>query len=245
MKTLSAAERLIVAADFKPAAPQGAQWARGEVLKLADSLADTGVCLKVNSVLRACGYSLIQEIQSRGLRVFADLKLYDIPETLATDGAFLREAKPAILTTVCSAGVLALSALQRELPETEVLGVTVLTSLKDEDTRAMFVCTTQEAVARFAEVAKAAEIDGLVCSPAEAEFLKAKYGVLLSTNTPAIRPAWAVVKGDDQNPDRVMTPEKAIRAGADRIIIGRPIVQADDRRAAVERTLEEITAATS
>lgn len=253
MKTLTPAERLIVAADFKPGMvyplSPGQNNCRKAIMKkvldLADSLKGTGVYLKVNSALRACGYDLIEEIQSRGLRVFADLKLFDIGETLSTDGAFLKEAKPELLTTVCVAGVTAMQALKAELPETEVLGVTVLTSLKDADTQAMFTCSTEEAVMRFAQVAADAKIDGLISSPKEAEVLRAKFGMVLSLNTPAIRPTWAIVPGDDQNPERIMTPAKAIKAGADRIVVGRPIVKAEKPYDAVMRTIEEIASVTA
>jgi orotidine-5'-phosphate decarboxylase len=243
MQKLTPPERLIVAADFKPIAPNGCEWVKSQVLDLAGSLAGTGVYLKVNSALRACGYDLIGEIQSRGLRVFADLKLFDIGETLSTDGVLLREFKPELLTTVCVAGVSAMQALKAELPNTEVLGVTVLTSLKDADTQAMFTCTTEEAVMRFAQVAAEAKIDGLISSPMEAEMLRERFGVVLSLNTPAIRPAWAIVPGDDQNPDRIMTPAKAIKAGANRIVVGRPITKASNPYDAVMRTIDEIAAA--
>jgi orotidine-5'-phosphate decarboxylase len=216
---------------------------KAQVLALADSLHGTGVYLKVNSALRACGYDLIGEIRARGLRVFADLKLYDIGETLSTDGVLLREAKPELLTTVCTAGVTAMQMLKAELPDTEVLGVTVLTSLKDADTQAMFTCSTEDAVMRFAQVAADAKIDGLISSAKEAAVLRAKFGLVLSLNTPAIRPTWAIVPGDDQNPERIMTPAKAIKAGADRIVVGRPIVKAEDPYEAVLRTIDEIAMA--
>lgn len=252
MKTLTPAERLIVAADFKlgevyplsPADRNCRNKIRDRVLSLADSLRYTGVCLKINSALRAVGYDLIDEIHLRGLRVFADLKLIDIGETLSTDGAFLKEAKPELLTTMCVSGITAMRALKAELPGTEVLGVTVLTSLKDADTQAMFTCSTEEAVIRFAQVAADAEIDGLISSPREVEVLRAKFGMVLSLNTPAIRPTWAIVPGDDQNPERIMTPAKAIKAGADRIVVGRPIVRAQNPHDAVMRTIEEIASAT-
>ncbi|MBU2103947.1 orotidine-5'-phosphate decarboxylase [Patescibacteria group bacterium] len=244
-RTLAPAERLIVAADFKPPAGNGRHWVESRVLSLADSLKGTGVYLKLNSALRACGYDLIREIQMRDLRVFADLKLIDISETLSTDGVLLREAKPELLTTMCVSGLTAMQALKAELPDTEVLGVTVLTSLKDADTQAMFTCQTEEAVMRFAEVAAQANIDGLISSPKEVEMLRAKFGVVLSLNTPAIRPTWAIVPGDDQNPDRIMTPAKAIKAGADRIVVGRPIVGDKNPYDAVMRTIEEIAMATS
>ncbi|MEN9562417.1 MAG: orotidine 5-phosphate decarboxylase [Chloroflexota bacterium] len=257
MKTLTPAERLIVAADFRPKdsrlyIPTDGRkdhWreeVRGKVLAFADSLNGTGVYLKVNSALRAVGYDLIDEIHSCGLRVFADLKLFDIGNTLADDGVLLEEAKPEILTTVCTAGVAAMQALKAQLSHTEVLGITVLTSLKDSDTKAMFTCSTEEAVMRFAQVAADAKIHGLISSPKEVEVLRAKFGVVLSLNTPAIRPKWAVVPGDDQNPERSMTAAEAIKAGADRIVVGRPITkppQGMSSRDAVMRTIEEISSA--
>ena len=251
-KTLTPAERLIVAADFKPSiisvggpGPNSRDWVRSQVLALADSLKGTGVCLKVNSALRACGYNLIGEIHSQGLRVFADLKLYDIGETLSTDGIPLSEAKPELLTTVCGAGVTAMQALKAELANTEVLGVTVLTSLKEGDTQAMYGCSIEEAVMRFAHAAADAEIDGLISSPKQAMKLRATFGDMFTLNTPAIRPMWAIVPGDDQNPEEIMTPAKAIKAGADRIVVGRPITKAKNPYDAVMRTIEEIASATS
>ena len=242
-KILKPEERLIVAADFKPTAPNGRHWVREQVLALAQSLNGTGVCLKLNTVLRACGYNLIHEVQMCGLRVFADLKLFDIGETLGTDGSLLVAAKPEMLTTVCSAGVAAMQSLKAELPGTEVLGVTVLTSLKDADTQTMFNCSVDEAVLRFAQVAADAKIDGLISSPKEAKMLRGTFGDIFSLNTPAIRPVWSIVDADDQSPGRVMTPAEAIQAGADRIIVGRPIVRAANPRDAVMRTIDEIASA--
>ena len=145
---------------------------KAQVLALADSLKGTRVYLKVNSALRVCGYELIDEIRSRGLRVFADLKLYDIGETLSTDGVLLREAKPELLTTVCLAGVTAMQALKAELPDTEVLGVTVLTSLKLADTEEMFRATVEASVMKFALLAETAGLDGLICAPTDIGFIR-------------------------------------------------------------------------
>lgn len=240
---LTPADRLIIAADFKPSAGTGRAGVRSQVLRLADNLNGLGIILKVNSALRACGYGLIDEIHSRGLRVFADLKLNDIPETLSTDGEMLREANPAIVTAMCSTGEKGLLALKEALPQTEILGVTVLTSLTDADSHALFTCQISTAVSRLANIAAQVGLGGLISSPDKADILRDKYGLLLSINTPGIRPEWALVKGDDQNPQRVMTPARAIAQGADRIVIGRPVVKADNPREAAERTLEEIATA--
>jgi orotidine-5'-phosphate decarboxylase len=242
-QTLTPAERLIVAADFKPTAPDGKDWVKAQILALADSLKETGVYLKVNSALRACGYNLIGEIKSYGLRVFTDLKLIDIAETLSTDGVLIREAKPELLTTMCVAGLTAMQALKAELPNTEVLGVTVLTNLKEADTNDMFHATVEAAVMKFALIAETAGVDGLICSPTDIAFIRSVVKKEMTFNTPAIRPMWAIVPGDDQNPDRIMTPAKAIKAGADRIVVGRPIVRAEKPYDAVMRTIEEIASA--
>ena len=250
MDFISPADRLIVAADFKPT-PQEAiskrGWVEKKVLMLADALADTNIYLKVNSALRACGYSLIEQIHDRGLRVFADLKLFDIKETLATDGAFLRDVYPELLTVACVSGVSAIQALKAELPATEVLGVTVLTSFSNDDSKMVFSCSTEEAVVRLAKLGGAAKAGGLISSAKEVPKLREEleiFGeVLMTFNTPAIRPAWYTDPNDDQDPSRIVTPSQAISAGAHRIVVGRPIVRAQNPREAVLRTLEEISQA--
>ena len=247
MRILTPAESLIVAADFKPDPKQGQDrdWVRGQVLTLAENLKGTGVYLSIKSILRACGYDLIGKIQQRGLKVFADLKLYGTPETLSTDGVLLREFQPELLTVVCATGITAMRALKAQLPHTEVLGVTVLTNFKDADTQAMFVCSTKQAVLRFAQLAEDAAIDGLISSPAEAQMLRENFGIVMTLNTFGIRPEWVVVAGNDQNLKRVITPAMAFKAGADRIVVGRPITGAKEPYEAVMRTLEEIASVRS
>lgn len=233
-KNLEPAERLIVAAD------------NVDVVELATKLQGTGVYIKVNSALRERGYPLILQIREFGLRVFADLKLNDIPETMATDGRLLAAVAPDLVTVMCSAGVAAMKALKTWLPDTEVLGVTVLTSLTDEDSLELFGCAVPGAVVRLASLAKSAGIDGLVASAKEVQRIRAFCGLMnenMTFNTPAIRPAWATVAGDDQNAARITTPAEAIVLGADRIVVGRPIVRAQDPRDAVLRTIEEIARA--
>jgi len=255
--TLTAPERLIVAADFQPSGDEAwreqregsfwpsadLSWVRERVIGLAEDLKRTGVYIKVNSALRACGYSLIGEIQSRGLRAFADLKIFDIGRTLSTDGVLLREARPELLTVASIAGVAAMKALKAELPNTEVLGVGVLTSLNLADTSEMFGDTVEASVRKFAFLAEVAGLDGLICAPTDIAHIRSVITRQMSFNTPAIRPTWAIVPGDDQNPDRVMTPAKAIKAGADRIVVGGPIINARKPYDAVMRTIEEISQA--
>jgi len=243
-KLLRPEERLIVAADFKPTGGErGLVWVENQVRHLAVQLEGTGVYIKLNSSLRAVGYNLISFIHAHGLKVFADLKLFDIPETLAIDGALLREFKPELLTVVCSTGLVSMQALKTELPETEILGVTVLTSLTEKEVFGLHNCLLEQAVSDMAQFARVSKIDGIICSAKEAGKLRKVLSDQMTINTPAIRPGWAVVKNDDQNQKRVMTPADAIRAGADRIVVGRPITQAEKPYDAVMRTIEEIASA--
>lgn len=239
-------ERLIVAADYNPGDFGGRQGVRKKVLELAREIEGTGVYLKLNSVLRACGYSLIDELHNLGLKVFADLKLIDIPNTMGIDADLLNEVKPEIVTVMSLAEVDGLLAVRKKLDiNIEVLGVTILTSLDEEKCHSVFGCSTKTGVLRFARLAQLAKLTGLVLSPRELKIVTGRPELTMTYNTPGIRPEWYVVNRDDQS--RTMTPREAISAGADRIIIGRPITQAGKKpgkikspREAIEFTLEEI-----
>src|SRR3989344_585276 len=155
-------ERLVVAADFDTQKHGGIRGVHAKVLELGTNLRGLGVYIKVNSILRACGYGLIDELHQLGLKVFADLKLTDIPNTLAADGLLLAEAKAEIVTVMCSAGVDAMRALRQAVgPNTEVLGVTVLTSFGEEDYGASFGNSVRADVLRFARLAQLAGLPGV------------------------------------------------------------------------------------
>lgn len=231
--------RLIVAADFKPDA-NGIPGVIEKVLALARILEGTGVTIKVNSVLRAVGYGLIGKLHDYDLKVFADLKLNDISATLETDAELLAMYRPDFLTVMCSTGNAAARAVKQTLPTTQVLGVTVLTSLKEEECLDIYGHGINTSVMSLATLAKKAGLDGVVSSPKELELLVPAFAGKLSFNTPGIRPEWSVVKSEDQNLDRVMTPRLAMEMGATTCIIGRPITQAASPLEAVQRTLEEM-----
>lgn len=236
---MEANDRLIVAADYDPRENGGVSGVRKKVLDLASNLKDMGVIIKVNSILRACGYGLISDLHDLGLQVFADLKLIDIPNTMETDGAMLLEYKPEIVTVMCCAGIDGMRVVRETLGgNTEVLGVSVLTSLNEEECQAIFTCSTKAGVLRFGRFAQLAGLGGLILSSQEADMLKDKKELVLTLNTPGIRPAWSLVAGDDQK--RIMTPGKAIQSGAKRLVIGRPVTQADNPREAAQRTIQEI-----
>ncbi len=231
-------ERLIVAVDIDPRMCGGMSGAKEKVLNFLIEAQGAGVPVKFNSYLRAYGYDLISIVHDYGLKIFADLKLVDIPKTLELDGVYLQEYKPDMVTVMCSAGITGMHVLQKELPDTKVLGVTVLTSLDEEECQAIFSCSTKAGVLRFARMAQLASLGDLILSSKEVEVLKSRIELKLSFNTPAIRPEWSLVEGDDQS--RIMTPYKAILSGADRIVVGRPIMQAPDPMYAIKRTLKEI-----
>lgn len=245
-KELRIEERLIVAADYSPKKFGGIKGVEKKVLELAKQLEGLGVYIKVNSALRATGYGLITKIHDLGLKVFADLKLIDIPYTMKTDGEMLAEVHPEILTVMCCAGIDGMNAVQKDLNTTEILGVTILTSLNEEECQAIFTCSTKAGVLKFARMAQLAELGGLILSPKEVEIINNRFELTLSLNTPGIRPLWSFVEGDDQK--RVLTPREAIKNGAQRIVMGRPITQAgpnnknlpQNSREAAELTLKEI-----
>ena len=227
MSNLPLSERLIVAADYSPVEYGGIEGARKKVLDLAQELKGTGVYIKVNSILRASGYGLINDLHELGVKVFADLKLNDIPNTMSIDAEMLAEAKPEIVTVMGCAGIEGVKAVQEILGDsTEVLVVTVLTSLDDDECQQIFGCSTSAGVLRFARMAQLAKVGGLILSPDEIKTLKNRSEITLSMNAPNFRPEWSFVEDDDQNPDRSLSIVEAFKNGAKRAVMGRAIINA-------------------
>jgi orotidine-5'-phosphate decarboxylase len=174
---------------------------------------------------------------------FLDLKFHDIPATVARAQARIRQG--ARLTTIhVDQGPQMLRAMVASLKNgAKVLGVTVLTHLGPDDLRALGIAPRyakdpSRLVLLRAKLAKAAGCDGVVCAGAEARAVKTACGPDFLVVCPGIRPAWAAVPGDDQQ--RVMTPYEAVKAGADYIVVGRPIRLAADPAAAARRVVAEI-----
>ena len=235
------AERLIIGADYDPRDFDHPSKAIDEVINLAKSVKGSGVTIKVNSALRFQGSFLIHSIEDQNLGVMADYKLDDIKRTMELDAAFLRHNPPRILTVKCTAGEKGMHAVQETLRDldTKVAGVTVLTSMDDETVRRMWAFDTWGMVRKYAKEAQRAGLKYLVAAPTDMPIFK-RFPELNTFRyiTPGIRPEWTLVDGDDQT--RVMTPKDAIVAGADYLVIGRPIIQAKDRKDAIKRTLDEI-----
>ncbi len=241
MRPLMLEERLIIALDPQKLEGKTTAQAWSELLEIAHALRGTGVCLKVETILRACGHESILTLQRLGFEVFADTKLSGLPHTLEDDGKLLRPYKPAWVTVMCSSGVASMSALKKQLPDTRVLGVTALTHLDLEGVRRIYpgVSSVMHAVSLAAGQAFEAGLDGVVCAPDEARKLRLSFPDLLIV-TANIRPIWAKVRGDDQNIGRSMPPGDAMRAGVDALVLGRPVTQDSDPRSVVIRIKEEM-----
>jgi len=164
-----------------------------------------------------------------GVEVFLDLKLHDIPATVAGAARAVSRLRPEILTVHAAAGSAVIRAAVESAPATCVAAVTVLTSLGDADLSELGVPgPVSDVVKRMAVLAVAAGARGLVCSPREVAAVRAEVGPDVMLITPGVRPAGS----DLHDQTRVATPEEAIRAGADLLVIGRPITGAPDPGAA-------------
>ncbi len=186
------------------------------------------------------GPDVVRGLRGFGYDVFLDLKLHDIPNTVRRAASGLAELDVA-LTTVHASGGKAMIAAAREAVEgtnTQVLAVTVLTSLSEDALR--HECglpeSPGEAVVRLAQMAVEAGAHGVVCSAQEIGPVRDVLGTRPLIVTPGIRPAWAE-KGDQA---RVMAPAEASRAGADYVVVGRPITQHEQPAEAVRLILEEL-----
>lgn len=164
-----------------------------------------------------------------GAQIFLDLKLHDIPATVAAAARAVARLRPALLTVHAAAGPAAIRAAAEAIPAARIVAVTVLTSLGETDLHAIGLAgPVSSAVQRLAALAVEAGARGLVCSPQEVAALRAEVGDDVLLITPGVRPA-----GAEQNDQaRVATPEEALRAGADLLVIGRPITGAADPGAA-------------
>jgi orotidine-5'-phosphate decarboxylase len=229
MTHIPRAERLIVALDVPTSA---------EARALAERIGDAASFYKVGlELFSAPGcFELIAWLAGRGNKVFADLKLYDIPETVRRAVANLRSRGATFLTVHGHRSVM--QAAAQEKGPLKILAVTVLTSFDQRDLDEMgATVTTEELVLARARGAADTGCDGVIASGLEAGRLKAEFKDRLLVVTPGIRPV-GERPGDDQK--RTVDVAQAFAAGADHIVVGRPIRQAPDPRAAAQRIQETI-----
>jgi len=235
---LKAQERLIVALDYP-------EWS--EAAKLAGSIPEAEH-FKVGLELHlASGGAAVRELKAMGRKVFLDLKFHDIPQTVAgavaqalRSGADMINVHASGGPTMMKAALAARDAGATAQYKAMLIAVTILTSLDDEDVRVVGFrdAGATAAAVRLAELAKESGLDGVVCSPHEIRPMKERFGAGFKLVCPGVRPAWSE-KGDQK---RVFTPEDAMRAGADYIVVGRPITRADDPAAAYRKVVQEMEA---
>jgi orotidine-5'-phosphate decarboxylase len=224
-------ERLIAALDVPVAA---------EARQLVEKLGDAVSFYKIGLELSTSGeyYALLDWLVKRDKRVFCDLKLYDIPETVRRAVANLRGRGVTFLTVHADRGVL--DAAAQEKGEIQVLGVTVLTSTSQSDLAEQgYPGAMDELVVKRAGLVAASGCDGVITSGLEVSKIKARFGSRLLAVTPGIRPAG----GDMADQKRVVDVAQAFRNGADYIVVGRPIRDAKDPAAAageIQATISSI-----
>lgn len=190
------------------------------------------------------GPGLVERVAALGYRIFLDLKLHDIPNTVASVVTSLSSLPIDLLTIHTCGGSEMMRAAQqardKHRPSLTLLGVTVLTSM---DTAALNETgvpgSAEDQVLRLGHLARISGVGGLVCSPMELPTLRRELGSSLTLVTPGVRPSGAAA--DDQK--RALTPAEAARAGANFIVVGRPILKAADPTAATRAVLAELASA--
>jgi orotidine-5'-phosphate decarboxylase len=226
-------DRLIVALDVPSVA-------RAETM--VERLADAVAFYKIGYQLAFAGGLLLAETLARaGKRIFLDLKLHDIGNTVANGVESVARVGASFLTVHGYPQTMRAAVAARP-SGLRILAVTVLTSYDNTDlASAGYAGTVSELAARRADQAREIGVDGLVCSPEEAAALRQRVGMQMILVTPGVRPAGAA-SGDQK---RIMTPGSAIAAGADYLVVGRPILEAPDPRRAAEAIVAEIATASS
>ena len=203
---------------------------------IVDSL-DPDLCMvKVGSVsFNALGHEAVLYAASKGFDIFLDLKLHDIPNTVKKSIEGLINLPINMLTIHTSGGIHMMKAAMDAVNGTDikVFGVTALTSLTDGDTNTIYKRDAADQVNAMLDIAIQAGIDGVVCSPHELNLVKQKESLL--SITPGIR-----LSDLDDDQSRVMTPQKAIKLGANYLVIGRPITEAADPHNALKNIFNSI-----
>lgn len=210
--------------------------------QLIDKLSSIVKIFKVGSQLfTACGPEIIKIIQQKGAQVFLDLKFHDIPNTVRCSVEAACRYNPLMLTVHALGGSQMLQAAaegrKRAGSSAKILGITILTSLdKGQLEEIGLSASVNEEVLCLAQMAKGAGLDGIVASPQELSILRQSLGQDFIIVTPGIRPSGTI--NDDQR--RTMQAKEAVLAGADYLVVGRPITQSRDPYEAAKNILEEI-----
>src|SRR3954451_1022471 len=229
---LAPRDRLIVALDVSSVAAAETMIAR---------LGDSATFYKIGYQLAyAGGLPLARQLAGAGKKVFADLKLHDIGNTVARGVESVAKLGATFLTVHAYPQTMKAAVEGRAGSSLKILAVTVLTSYDDDDMHAAaYRLGVSDMVAARAQQAQVLGIDGIVCSPEESANLRKIVGRQMQLVTPGVRPAASAV-GDQK---RIMTPGRAIAAGSDYLVAARPVIEAPDPKAAAEAIVAEIAAA--
>jgi orotidine-5'-phosphate decarboxylase len=232
--TIPSRDRLIVALDVPSVAH-----AESVIEKLGDSVTFYKIGYQLGF---AGGLPLARRLAEAGKKVFIDLKLHDIGNTVARGVESVASLGGTFLTVHAYPQTMKAAAEARAGSDLKILAVTVLTSYDDADLQAAgYRFGVSDLVETRARQAEALGIDGLVCSPEEAANLRTIINPQMMLVTPGVRPAGSAV-GDQK---RIMTPARAIAAGADYLVVGRPVMEAADPRAAADAIQTEIAQASA
>ena len=235
-------DRLIVALDTDDG--EEVDWLSGTLM---DSVRWFKMGFQAFSTL---GTEAFPWLSARGHKVFLDLKFHDIPNTVARDVGTMTKHGANMINMHASGGLEMMqtarnsaddAAYKANIPRPILLGVTILTSMDETGFQQNFGSERQltEQVVYLAQLAQAAGLDGVVASPLEIEAIREACGDNFLIVTPGIRPEWAET-GDQR---RITTPAEAIKRGADYIVVGRPIIEAEDPLEAAEMILDEMRGA--
>ena len=229
MPKIDPRDRLIVALDVPDLASAEA---------MVSCLGDTVTFYKVGMELAyGGGLSFVRRLADAGKKVFLDLKLHDIPNTVEKATAQVADLGATFLTVHAFPQTMKAAVKGRGTGSLKILAVTVMTSYDDADlVEAGYALGVRDLVERRARQAHAIGVDGLILSPEEVSAMRTLLGPDITLITPGIRPSGSAA-GDQK---RIMTPANAIEAGADYLVIGRPVTQADDPKASAEAIIAEI-----
>ena len=223
---------VVIALDFKD---------KASTLNLVNQLQPDLCRLKVGKELFVrCGPDLVKELIDKGFDIFLDLKFHDIPNTVAAACQAAADLGVWMVNVHASGGRKMMQAAREAIAGSShqplLIGVTVLTSLSREDIAEIGLdIEPQQQVLRLAKLAKDSGLDGVVCSPLEAALLKQQVAEDFCLVTPGVRPAGSDT-GDQQ---RIMTPAKALQAGSDYLVIGRPITASSDPLKSLQEIIAE------
>lgn len=231
---INAKDRLIIALDFPT---------MDKAVELVEKLGDTASFYKVGLelFLNSKG-KMVEYLAEKGKKIFLDLKFHDIPNTTAMASVFAAKENVFMFNVHATGGKKMMSKVVEEAKKINekslLIAVTILTSLSEEEVKETFLteASIKELAMNLAKLTKEAGMDGVVCSPWEAKYIKEALGKEFKTVCPGVRPAWSAT--NDQT--RIMTPKNAILNGCDFLVVGRPITKNEDPVNATKLVLAEI-----